>query len=252
MLGRLRALRGRDATDALVAAAIALVSVLGAVAAFRGSLADQEGSRLLRLSVIETAQSEQLTSVTTARLNEDLRNLAIYNEHLSAARSLEELASHETNPAVAASLRRQASGEQAIARIRPPFFFGNGPTASQSPPPAPPIALVPTPPPLSAPFPAPVLVPAPGAIAGDHGSVPHADPATARELRALNPEATRAAGEAAHHKSVLLTGLFVAFATALLVFTVARFVPWKRRVAVPGAVVTAGACVAFLLIERLA
>src|SRR5258708_12337256 len=122
MAARLRALRDRRAPDVLLATGIGLVSVLGAVAAFRASIADQEGGRLLRLSVLQTAQQEQITSILTARVDHDLRTLPLYAEHLNVAASLDAQATAPSDTSVRQTLQHQPARDPPLPPTLHPFF----------------------------------------------------------------------------------------------------------------------------------
>ena len=229
MVARLRALPRRMGADALLAAAIALVSVLGAVAAYSASIADQEGGRLLRLAVLETAQREQVTSVLVARVDHDMRELPSYAEHLTVAASLDAQAAKTGDAQAKQALQQQAAGERAIAHTLLPFFLVRQPEVAKN---------------------------ADGTVkvTYDQAKAMHIALAENSVLRNLDPEASTSAGEAQHRKSVALTALLVAFAIALLLYTVARFVraSWRRRMVIPASLLTVAATVAMLAVQRWA
>jgi hypothetical protein len=225
----LRALPRRMGADALLAAAIAMVSVLGAVAAYTASVADQEGNRLLRLAVLETAQREQITSVLVARVDHDMRELPGYAEHLTIAATLDTQASKSSDVQAKQALQQQAAGERAIAHTLQHFFLVRQPDVAKN---------------------------ADGSVkvTYDQARAMRTALAENNELRTLDPEASKSAGEAQHRKSVALTSLLVVFALALLLFTVARFVrvSWRSRMVIPATVLTLGATAAMLAVQRWA
>jgi hypothetical protein len=71
-----------------VAIAIALVSILGAVVAFSGTLAEQEARHLDQQGIQDAARQQQIITDLQATVDEDLRYLAPYQEHLKAAQVL--------------------------------------------------------------------------------------------------------------------------------------------------------------------
>jgi hypothetical protein len=108
----------------VVAVLIAVVSVLGAVAAWRASVVSIQASDLVEDGLLELVQREQLRAQIESRIGEDLRLLAEYQEHVSAWRLLEQDAERvrKKDPQLAETLEAQSQGELALVRALRPFF----------------------------------------------------------------------------------------------------------------------------------
>src|SRR5690348_6667737 len=72
-----------------VAVAIALVSILGAVCAFTGTLAEQSARQLDQQGLQDDASRQQIITNLNGTVNEDLRNLAPHQEEIKAAEALQ-------------------------------------------------------------------------------------------------------------------------------------------------------------------
>lgn len=187
-----------------VAIAIALVSILGAIVAFNGTLAEQDARRLDQQGIQDAAQQQQIVTDLQATVDEDLRNLAPYQEHLKAAQLLDDEANslQHSDPISASLLRAQAQSERVLARTRAAFFQGAVPAAGDNK--------------------APVNY--------DAAAVLKRLENNNSQLQQLRPDATLAEAEDKHAQSVNLVGLVTLFIAALLFLTLAQFTrPSIRR-----------------------
>ncbi len=209
--------RGKEPEDRFrtwVAIGIAIVSILGAVVAFTGTLAAQTASQLDESGIEDTATQQQIITNLNATVQEDERNLAQYQEDLKAAAILHSQAAtlSSSDPSSAAQLRDQAESYTVLARTRASFFRG--------------------------------AFPAPGP---DNGPVQY-DPKAAlqrlensnEQLSELRPDSTLQQADATHSQGVNLVGLVTLFIAALLFLTLAQFTrPAIRRVFAAAGVLTA-------------
>lgn len=204
----------RDPFRTRVAVAIAIVSILGAVVAFTGTLAGQTASELDQSGIEDTSTQQSIITDLSGTVEEDERNLAPYQEALKAAGILQSQAArlNTSDPSSAAQLRAEAESYMVIARTRAEFFRGEIPQAGAS-----------------------------------DGPVKY-DPTAAlqrlenenEQLSELRPDATLAQAEAKHAQSVNLVGLVTLFIAALLFLTLAQFTrPAIRRVFAAAGGVTA-------------
>jgi hypothetical protein len=211
-----------------IAVLIALVSILGAVVAFSGTLAEQEARRLDQQGIQDAARQQQIVTDLQATVNADLRYLAPYQEHLKAAQVLDEQATSldATDPSGAALLRAQAQSERVLARTLQGFFQG--------------------------------ALPDPGTTSGT--PVKYDAAAALRrlennnaDLHQLRPEATLALAEEKHAQSVDLAGLVTMFIAALLFLTLAQFTrPSVRRLyGVAGVATAIGGVLLWVVVLRV-
>lgn len=218
--------RERERFRSIVAVLIALVSILGAVVAFRGSITEQRAVRLDQDGIQEQARKEQIVTDLQATVNSDLRRLGSYQEHVKAAEILDSDATElqSSDKTLAQTLSAQADAERVLALSQQQFFR----------------AAVPTEPTIDK----PLQYDAAAALAGLE-----ADDA---DLKQLRPDATIGEADDAHHKAATLTGLVTIFIGALLFLTLAQFTgPFVRRIfAGAGVLTAAGGLVAWLLVER--
>lgn len=196
--------RPEDRFRTRVAIAIAVVSILGAVVAFTGTLAGQSASELDQSGIEDTSTQQQVITNLSGTVEEDLRNLAPYQEDLKAADILQSQAAtlDNSDPSAAAQLRAQAQSYKVLARTRAQFFRG--------------------------------ALPAPGSsgkpVQYDPAAVLHRLEAENEQLSELRPDATLAQADAKHAQSVNLVGLVTLFIAALLFLTLAQFTrPAIRR-----------------------
>lgn len=196
--------RAEDRFRTYVAIAIALVSILGAVCAFTGTLAEQSARQLDQQGIQDDASRQEVITNLNGTVNEDLRNLAPYQEEIKAAEALQSQAAtlDSSDPTSAALLRAQAESELVLARTQKSFFR----------------AALPDP--------------------GSSGKPAQYDPDQAlqrlennnAQLKQLKPDATIQAADSKHAQSVNLAGLVTLFIAALLFLTLAQFTrPSIRR-----------------------
>lgn len=218
----------------MVALAIAFVSILGAIVAFRASLSEQEAHRLDLNSLQESARKEQLQTDASARADDDLLHAAEYNEHLKAAVILDNQAKDATNakppnPALAAALSAQADSERVLARSLTRFFESQFP-ADESPKDATkPVKL-------------------------DRDLEVEQILSGNPDYTGLKPEVTIQQAERAHTRAVYFLGIVTLFIASLLFLTLAQFTrPAVRNLfAGAGTAVSLAGVVLWVLTERIA
>lgn len=116
----------RDRFRSQVGLVIAAVSIFGAVVAWRASIVSSNASDLDQRATQELAHQEQLLATHRGQVSQDLRLLAMYQEHgkrrhlmLEQANSIE-----NSNAELAYGLRIRAQGEGAITRMLQGLFLG--------------------------------------------------------------------------------------------------------------------------------
>jgi hypothetical protein len=127
---------GRPRSDrfrTFVAVGIALLSIVGAAIAYRGSVTTDAATRIEQDGLHEAVQQQRILTEYNLELDEDLRGLPPYQEAREAARILgvqaDALAAEF--PELGALLRAQAAGEEQLATARFNDFLvqlPNGPT----------------------------------------------------------------------------------------------------------------------------
>ena len=188
----------------IVAIAIALVSILGAVVAVTGTLTEQTARQQDQQGLQDAATQQEIITNLSATVQEDLRNLAPYQEDIKAAAILQSQAAtlQTSDPSNAAALNAQAQSYLVEARTRLTFFQGATPQP------------------------------------GPSGKPVQYDPNAAlqrlennsTQLSELRPTATLDQAETAHGKAVNLVGLVTLFIASLLFLTLAQFTrPSVRR-----------------------
>ncbi|HZD17480.1 MAG TPA: hypothetical protein VE669_05010, partial [Actinomycetota bacterium] len=113
----------------VIAICIAVVSVLGAVAAWRAAVVSIRASDLNEDGLLALVQKEQVRTQLESTVDEDLRLFAEYQEHIKSWRLLQRDARkmRGSHPDLAESMRAEAQGELAVARALIPFFRGGTP-----------------------------------------------------------------------------------------------------------------------------
>lgn len=211
----------------IVAVLIAIVSALGAVAAWRASVLSIQASDLVEDGLLELVQREQLRAQIESKMSEDLRLLAEYQEHLSAWRLLEEDAERVRgrDPQLAETLEAQAQGELALVRALRPFFRSF----------------------------APGLGPPRHAIRYDREFIFNQQVEFTPRYTQLRPEATFADARRAHDRNVRLVLVVALFIAGLFFLTLAQFTSVRIRgiFASAGVTAAAGALVLFLVVGVL-
>ncbi|HEX9824627.1 MAG TPA: hypothetical protein VGB51_09600 [Actinomycetota bacterium] len=125
--------RSRDAPSGsfrtIVAVLIAVVSALGATAAWRASVISIRASDLTEDGLLELVQKEQIRAQLDSQIDQDLRLLAQYQRHVNAWRLLREDAKEVRGdePQLAETLEAQARTEIGQARALAPFFRTSSP-----------------------------------------------------------------------------------------------------------------------------
>jgi hypothetical protein len=223
----------------LAAIGIAVVSVLGAVVAYRGAQADNDAGTLDQNSVQERVRAAEIESSIRAEVNQDVRNLAEYQQEYGGYLLLGEEARQEAgrSPSLAASLEAEARADQEAATARLRGFIVRLPSLTQaagcatgSPPPS---------------FDCLSL------------SYDEAQAITVREretpiLSELKPDATLAAARDKHSETILLLGVVTLFISCLVFLTLAEFVRYAvaRVFASAAGVIALGSVVVWVVIER--
>ncbi|MBV8194388.1 MAG: hypothetical protein JOY80_02550 [Candidatus Dormibacteraeota bacterium] len=214
----------------LVAIAIAAVSILGAIVAVTGTLAEQTARQLDQQGLQDEATQQEIVTDLNSTVQEDVRNLAPYQEDVKAAEVLQSQAADEqsSDPSVAAQLNAEAQSYLVEARTRLSFFQG--------------------------------ATPQPGASASPSASLNPVQYNQAQalqrlennntQLSELKPDATLDQAETQHGKSVNLVGLVTLFIASLLFLTLAQFArPATRRFfAGAGGLVAAAALVLWIVV----
>jgi hypothetical protein len=108
----------------IVAVLIAVVSALGATAAWRSSVVSIRAGDLTEDGLLELVQREQIRAQLESQIDEDLRLLAQYQRHVNAWRLLraDARAERKSDPDLAETLEAQARTEIGLARALAPFF----------------------------------------------------------------------------------------------------------------------------------
>ena len=207
-----------------VALAIALVSILGAIVAFRASLSEEEAHRLDLDGLQASAEVEQIKTNTEAVANEDQRTAVEYQDHIVLALKLEDEASKQTNAQVAASLDAEAQNQRVLARTVSRFFQGGFPSVSD----------------------------AGTAVKLDRDAEIARLLADNDRYGELHPDKTLAQAETVHTRAVDLLGLVTLFIAGLLFLTLAQFTRRSIRpvFAVAGALSAGLGLVLWFVVER--
>ena len=210
-----------------VAVAIAVISILGAIVAFRGTLAEQDARRLDQQGIQEQSQREQIITNLQAQVDEDIRNAGIYQEHLKASQILSDQAGKATDPSLASSLRADAQAELVLAHTSERFFGGAIPNDSGK---------------------------SGDAVTYDRDKTLARLEANNDQLRELRPDQTIASADEKHIQSNNLVGLVTLFIAALLFLTLAQFTRRGMReiFAAAGGVVAIAGVLLWIVVERTA
>lgn len=210
-----------------VAIAIAVVSILGAVVAFSATLTEQDARRLDQQGIQDASRQQQIITDLQATVDEDLRYLAPYQEHIKAAQTLDAQATalQSSDPASAALLHAQAESERVLARSWQGFFQAALPSATDAT--------------------APLKYDAKAALQTLENNN--------SDLQQLRPDAIRDQADTKHTESVNLVGLVTLFVAALLFLTLAQFTrPTIRRMfAGAGAVAAVSGVALWLVVLKL-
>ena len=208
----------------IIAAAITLVSILVAVAAWRGSSAVGRASDLDGSYIQQVAMRQQELETITGYVELDTRLLPRYQEHVLAAAQLQ--AAADKLPAGSADrqlLEVRAQGERAIARVMRPFF----------------IALP--------------AVDAQGIATYDRESILRALEDQDTRLADLQPEQIAADAALTHDQANGFVVVGVILAVGLVLLTIAQVLRGRRRIpfAVSGAVAGLAGGIGLVLVEAV-
>lgn len=113
----------------IVAILIAVVSVLGAIAAWRSAVISITAADLNEDGMLELVQREQIRAQIEAQVDQDLRLFSRFRTHVVAWDLLQKDADAQRRrrPEVADALESQAQAELAQARALIPFFRASAP-----------------------------------------------------------------------------------------------------------------------------
>ncbi len=208
----------------IIAAAITLVSILVAVAAWRGSSAVGRASDLDGSYIQQVAMRQQELETITGYVELDTRLLPRYQEHVLAAAQLQ--AAADKLPAGSADrqlLEVRAQGERAIARVMRPFF----------------IALP--------------AVDAQGIATYDRESILRALEDQDTRLADLQPDRVAADAALVHDQANGFVVVGVILAVGLVLLTIAQVLRGRRRIpfAVSGAVAGLAGGIGLVLVEAV-
>ncbi len=208
----------------IIAAAITLVSILVAVAAWRGSSAVGRASDLDGSYIQQVAMRQQELETITGYVELDTRLLPRYQEHVLAAAQLQ--AAADKLPAGSADrqlLEVRAQGERAIARVMRPFF----------------IALP--------------AVDAQGIATYDRESILRALEDQDTRLADLQPDRVAADAALTHDQANGFVVVGVILAVGLVLLTIAQVLRGRRRIpfAVGGAVAGLAGGIGLVLVEAV-
>ena len=190
---------------------IAVVSIMGAVVAWRASINSNDASTLDQTELQELAQKQQKETYYSDRIDEDLRLLDRYRSYVQQSELLTADADsvRAQDPALADSLSAQAQSARSEAQTLRSFFFARPATGPSS------------------------------AIAYDPAYVLDYRLTHDDDYQKLKPEATRAAAESKHQKAIDLVGLVALFVAALFFLTLAQVLRSQTRIfATAGGAVT--------------
>jgi hypothetical protein len=216
-----------DRFRTLVAIAIAVVSILGAVVAFTGTLAGQTATQLDQSGIEDTATQQQIITSLSGEVQENERNLAPYQQDIKAADVLQSQAAtlQSSDPSEAADLQSQAESYLVLARTQSEFFQGQMPSPGPSGKP----------------------------VQYNEQQALQQLENNDEQLSELRPDATIAEADAKHQQSTNLVGLVTLFIAALLFLTLAQFTrPAVRRFFAAAGGVTALAAVGLWIVVLVA
>jgi hypothetical protein len=210
------------ALTTLVAGAITLVSILIAIAAWRGSEAASRASDLDGTFIQQVAMRQQELQTLTGFVELDERLLPRYQAHVLAATQLQAAAgAAPAGSSMRNLLELRAQGERAVARVMRPFF-----TSLPS-------------------------VDANGVVSYDRDFVLRTLIAGSTRLPDLRPDVTTGRAEVAHGQANAFVVVVVMLALALVLLTIAQVAHGRRRLTAlaAGSSVAALGLVALVLVE---
>ncbi|MEP7105643.1 MAG: hypothetical protein ABI838_07335 [Chloroflexota bacterium] len=207
-----------------MAVLIAGVSILGALAALHASVIANQATTFDQDELQRLAQQQQTKGNDEARIDEDLRLLVPYREHVRSAELLVGDAAmvRASDPALADTFEQQAQAQRALADNLRSYFFAAPPTGPSD------------------------------QIRYERDFVLRLVLERDRDYQLLRPDATRQQAEAKHGKALHLVTLVTMFALALFFLTLAHVVRRQPHLfANMGATVVVLAIVFWVVIEVL-
>jgi hypothetical protein len=215
-----------DRLGSVIAHLIVFVSIASAVVSWRASVFATTASDLDQAASQQLVQKQQLIAGKRGYVNEDLRLVAAFQEHLRDWRLLsnQAAASAARNPGLALRLQSQANAELAMARSLSQFFVVSIPRLSLNR-----LGLVPY----------------------NRGAALQQEIQQDPELPALDPVSTQQEAHHAHLQTVRLVGVAAILVLSLFFLTIAQVArPRVRRIFWPaGAAVMAAGVILFVLAE---
>ncbi|MFN2544719.1 MAG: hypothetical protein ABR600_09170 [Actinomycetota bacterium] len=122
----------KDRFGSVIAHLIVVASIASAVVSWQASVFSNSASDLDQAASQQLVQREQLLAWHRGDVNEDLRLVSTFQEHVRNWRVLQAQSRRISDPAQSARLRRQADTELATARSLQRFFVVNGVGLNQS------------------------------------------------------------------------------------------------------------------------
>ena len=199
----------RDRFRIRVAALIAIVSIAGAVVAWRASVSSIHAAALDQEAEQQLLQQQQREALLKGQVANDLVVFARYQEHVRAWRLLAAKADdvRKGDPDLANSFDTQAQGELALARTIRPYFQAGTPDFGD----------------------------ASGAVVYDPQFVLRNLVGSDPQLAVLHPEETFEEAHAAHTKVVDLIAIVALLIAAVFLLTLAQFARRRIRMVFAGA-----------------
>ena len=215
-----------DRLGSLIAHLIVFVSIASAVVSWRASVFATTASDLDQAASQQLVQKQQLLAGKDGYVNEDLRLVAAFQEHLRSWKLLSQEADRmvRTDPGLATRLQSQASAELAMARSLSQFF----------------VVLIPR-----------LALDRGGLVPYDRGAALQQEIQQDPELPALDPLSTQHQAHRAHLQTVRLVGVAAILVLSLFFLTIAQVARRRvRRIFWPaGAAVMIAGLVMFLVAE---
>ena len=124
----------RDTLRFRTGIAIAVVSMLGAVVAWRASIVSSDASDLNQFATQELAEQQQILARHQNEVNQDIRLLASFQEHAWLEKRYRDDAKKvkKSSPDLAKGLQVRANGEAGLKREVEQFFLGGYPAVDDA------------------------------------------------------------------------------------------------------------------------
>lgn len=215
----------RDRFRTIIAALIAITSILGAVVAWRASVSSTAAGDLDEQATQELVLQEQELASLEGLVANDLRLFGQYQEHILSWRILLKQAdtARKDNVALADQLKAEGLGELSLARSLRAFFQGATPTFGD----------------------------ADGKVVYDRDFVLANLKENDQELKVLRPDVTFENAESEHDRTVKLVAVFTLVIVALFFLTIAQFARENVRTifAIAGVAIAIGGLAGFVIVE---